>query len=137
MTTKLMTMEDIANLLQVSKRTAQRLAEKDHFPPSIRLGRIRRWPADVILEWLRINTRDYFHGDYCTLETRYGAAAVPIVKATHRVSTSAGTFARFRLPSGRVAEVEWGTQVLHNIPDEEPLILLNCEDTECIIEVKE
>jgi excisionase family DNA binding protein len=90
MAAKLMTMDDIADFLQLSKRTAQRLVKKDHFPPSIRLGRIRRWPADLIREWLRRNTRDYFHGDYCTLENRYGAAAVPIVKATHRVSTSAG-----------------------------------------------
>jgi predicted DNA-binding transcriptional regulator AlpA len=41
MAAKLMTMDDIADFLQLSKRTAQRLVKKDHFPPSIRLGRIR------------------------------------------------------------------------------------------------
>jgi excisionase family DNA binding protein len=134
---KLMTVEEISDMLQVSQRTVLRLADKEDFPPSIRVGRARRWSTDSVREWLRRNTRDYFHGDYCTLVTRYGAVAVPIIQATHRVSTADGTFARFTLPSGRESEAVWGTQVLHNVPDEAPLILLNCEDTECITEVRE
>lgn len=48
----LLSATDIARLLQVCKRTVQKLAEAGVMPNYVRIGRQRRWRKQDIEEWI-------------------------------------------------------------------------------------
>lgn len=51
--TKLLTIEDVAGRLCISKTTAWRLINRGDFPASMRVGWSRRWAESVVEDWLR------------------------------------------------------------------------------------
>jgi predicted DNA-binding transcriptional regulator AlpA len=48
----LWTTDDLANYLQVSPRLVQRMRSAGKLPEPIRVGRLPRWRADVIMGWV-------------------------------------------------------------------------------------
>jgi predicted DNA-binding transcriptional regulator AlpA len=42
----------VARLLGCSTRHVHRLAERDHLPPPVRLGRLLRWRPDALADWI-------------------------------------------------------------------------------------
>lgn len=49
---KLLTVDDIANILKVSTRTLRRRWHKGEFPPPMRIGRLIRWHPDQLRDYL-------------------------------------------------------------------------------------
>jgi len=55
----LRTVDDFADTLKVSKRTIYRMLATGHLPkPSLYLGKMPRWTAAAVREWLDSNARD-------------------------------------------------------------------------------
>lgn len=53
--------EDVMMLLGISRSGLDRLIASGEGPPSIRVGRLRRWPAAAVKEWIatKLATVDY------------------------------------------------------------------------------
>jgi excisionase family DNA binding protein len=47
------TVDDVAALLQVSKRHVWRMHDAGRMPAAVRLGRLVRWPKALIDDWVR------------------------------------------------------------------------------------
>jgi len=50
----LLTSNDLQRLLRVGDRTLRRWVDAGRLPAPVRLGRARRWQADVIRDWLSL-----------------------------------------------------------------------------------
>lgn len=50
---QLLTITDLMELLTIRKTAAYELVKAKRFPKPIRVGSLRRWPADEVLEWLQ------------------------------------------------------------------------------------
>ena len=50
---ELLTVRQVAELLQVSVSTVERMTRRGEGPPSIKFGRSRRWFKPDVLAWLR------------------------------------------------------------------------------------
>lgn len=46
-----LTIEQVADRLQVSKQTVRRMVARGEFPKPEKLGTKARWPADVVPRW--------------------------------------------------------------------------------------
>ena len=51
---RLLTAQDVADLLQISDRSVWRLTKEGKLPPRIHVGRCARWPEDQIMAWIRL-----------------------------------------------------------------------------------
>lgn len=51
-TSDVLTIADLARLLQISVRTVEALIKDGKAPPHIRIGRQRRWRRTDVLQWL-------------------------------------------------------------------------------------
>ena len=49
---RFLTVDDIARMLTCSPRHVRRLVDSGRMPAPLRLGRLCRWRADVIAEWI-------------------------------------------------------------------------------------
>ena len=48
----LFTIRDVAGVLKVSTRGLRKLVADGRFPKPIRVGRLLRWPAAIVQEWI-------------------------------------------------------------------------------------
>lgn len=72
---------------------------------------------------------------YLDLETTAGSMAVPILRPTARVIQNGTVYAVLKLPSGNLHLFNWRTAVLEDVPELFPLVLLNCEGTDGVLDV--
>ncbi len=56
-TVQLLTIEQVAELTQVSARTLRRLHERGKVPPAVRVGRALRWRESDIRKWIERGCR--------------------------------------------------------------------------------
>jgi excisionase family DNA binding protein len=47
-----LTLEQVADRLQVSKTTVRRMVARGTFPPPVKVSTKWRWPADAVTRWL-------------------------------------------------------------------------------------
>ena len=52
MSEPMLTPDDVARLLGCSKRTVRRMVAKGQVPEPVRIGRLIRWPREVIAKWI-------------------------------------------------------------------------------------
>jgi prophage regulatory protein len=52
MTSELLDVRQVAELLRCSPRTVRRLADAGAMPPPVRLGGLVRWPRQVVTQWI-------------------------------------------------------------------------------------
>jgi len=53
-----MTAQQVADMLQIDRRTLERLIARGEGPPSVRFGRSRRWLRSDVEQWLRDHRED-------------------------------------------------------------------------------
>ena len=49
---RLMSVAEVADLLGICRRTVWRWAEAGRLPAPVTIGRVRRWRADVLMNWI-------------------------------------------------------------------------------------
>lgn len=49
---KMLTVHDVARMLNCSARTVYRLADSGRMPRSVKLGALVRWPREVVEQWI-------------------------------------------------------------------------------------
>ncbi len=72
---------------------------------------------------------------YFDLETTAGSMAVPILRPAARVRHDGTVYAVLTMLSGDLRLFEWRTAVHENVPELFPLILLNCEGMDGVVDV--
>ena len=61
-TTFMLTVQDVATLLNCSSRTVYRLADSGRMPRPIKLGALVRWPKVVVEQWVAAGCPDQRKG---------------------------------------------------------------------------
>jgi excisionase family DNA binding protein len=56
---QLLTADDVAKLLKVSRRKFEYMVKGGEAPPFIRLGKLRRWEPTAVKTWLQKRRADY------------------------------------------------------------------------------